>query len=170
MDPKILLLIPGLIYGVGMVQLLKVFQEGTYWESRILAFLLFLSLIVNWFVYAEALSESVNLVFYTLTMISPLLFTRACMVLMGSDQSDNSSKKHFFTIRRSFFFLLTAHTLVNVILQEFIYQGDYQIFRFIGVLMLLACALFNYIWLRVAMMTIFLAIYAYTFSTVQIVP
>jgi hypothetical protein len=165
---KILLLIPGLIYGVGLVDLLKVFKPNTYWEIRVMAILLFLTLIINWFLYADRISAtSLTLGIYTLTMVSPLLFTRACNVLTP-DINQQDTKSHFFNVRKSFFLILGIHTLVNIFLQFIIYEDGLNIFRVIAILLLFACAYFDKLWVRTIMMVTFMAIFIYIFSTTEI--
>ena len=159
-----LLLIPGIIYGVGLVSLLQIFRAKVYWETIAMAVLMFLILIVNWFLISEKLGfDDQNLAIYTLAMISPLLFTRACNVLSPGENVEDS-KSAFFAIRKTFFILLGTHTLVNILTQYLIFDDGLNGFRFIAVLLLYGCAFYNRLWLRVFMMFMFTLIFAYVLT------
>ena len=163
-----LLLIPGIIYVVGLVSLLQIFRNKVYWETVALAVLMFLILIVNWFLISEKLGiGEQSLAVYTLAMVSPLLFTRACNVLSPGENIEDS-RSAFFSARKTFFVLLGTHTLVNILTQFLIVDDGLNAFRFIAVLLLYACAFFNKLWLRVFMMFIFTLIFAYVFTTSEV--
>ncbi len=167
-DSKVLLLIPGLIYGVGLVTLLKVFRPKIYWEITVLALLLFLTLIVNWFLFSQKLTTaSQHLGIYTLTMLSPLLFTRACNVLTP-DEGLLDTKEHFLKIRKPFFLLLGAHTSVNILIQALIVDDGFNLFRYVGIILFFANAFYNKLWLRIIAMLTFAVILGYIFSVIEV--
>ena len=162
---KTLLLIPGIIYGVGLVSLLNAFRAKIYWEIAVMAVLMFFTLILNWFLFSQQLDTVAHkLGIYTLLMVSPLLFTRACNMLVPSE-AQLDTKAHYFDIRRNFYLLLAGHTSVNILIQFLVFDDGLNGFRFIGVAVLFTCAIYNKIWLRIVMMAMFYLIFAYIFIT-----
>ena len=71
---EFILLIPGIIYGVAMVDLLKIFRHSKrYWESVAWGIAMFLNLIVSWYeLYDKLEIISSNI---ALSLISLLLLT-----------------------------------------------------------------------------------------------
>lgn len=168
MDSKTLLLIPGIIYGIGLADLLKAFRPKIYWEITAMATILILNLIISWFLFSNMLSVAgENLGIFALTLVAPMLFTRACNVLTPeADVQD--TREHYVKILKPFFLLLSAHVLVNILIQIFIQDDGLNIFRIFGIPLLIACAYFNKLWLRMIMMGIFAAIIIYIFSVYQL--
>jgi hypothetical protein len=154
MDSKTLLLIPGIIYGMGLAGLLRAFRPKIYWEIAVMAVLLFLTLIINWFIVSQELTSGLeSLGVYTLIMISPLLFTRACMVLTP-ERDVLDTKAHYLGVIRPLFLILATHTTVNIIIQSLIYEDGFNVFRYVGVPLLLVCAFYKNLWLRIVVMTV----------------
>jgi len=150
---------------VGLVALLKVFRPKIYWEITAMAVLLFFTLILNWFLFSQQLDTVAHrLGIYTLLMFSPLLFTRACNVLVPSE-NQLDTKAHYFDIRKNFYLLLAGHTSVNILIQFLVFDDGLNGFRFIGVAVLFTCAFYNKLWLRMVMMAMFYLIFAYIFIT-----
>lgn len=168
MDPKTLLLIPGVIYGVGLADLLKAFKPKVYWEITSMAILLILTLTVNWFLFSERLSVvGENLGLFALTLVTPLLFTRACNVLTP-DPGTRDTREHYMKVLKPFFLLLTAHTTVMVIIQILVHDDGFNLMRFIGIPFLLVCAFYHKLWVRIGMMTVFAGLLAYIFTVIQL--
>ncbi len=168
MDPKTLLLIPGVIYGVGLADLLKAFKPKVYWEITAMAILLILTLTFNWFLFAEKIGVVAdNIGLFALTLVSPMLFTRACNVL--TPEADNhDTRAYYFEVLKPLFLLLTAHTLVNVIIQTLIENDGFNLFRFIGIPLLLLCAFYQKLWVRLLVMLAIGGIIVYIFTTYQL--
>ena len=167
-NSKILLLIPGIIYGVGLVDLLKTLRPKIYWEIPAMAFLLFLTLIVNWFMYADRLmNTSMNLGMYALSMVTPLIFAKACGVLTP-EMDVTDTKKYFLDIQKIFFLLMAAHVSVNIIIQILLTDDGLNIQRFVGVAFLLSCAFYQALWLRIMMMLVFASLITYAIINIQI--
>ena len=166
-DPKTLLLIPGVIYGVGLADLLKAFKPKIYWEITAMAIILILTLIINWFLYSSRLSVlSENLGLFALTLITPMIYTRACNVLTP-DPGKQDTRQHYFDVLKPFFLLLAFHTLVNVIIQSVIQQDSFNVLRFIAIPILLICAFYHRIWIRIVVMVMLVGMFIYIFVAQQ---
>ena len=160
---EFLLLIPGLIYGVGLVDLLKIFRSGIYWEISVMAVFLFVNLIINWFLFFERLQiVSDDIAVFTLTMISPMLFTRACVVLTPEYEVEDT--KHYFEgIRKIFFLLLGSQTVVNIIIEQVVHDDGFNFIRILGAIILFLCAYYDKLWLRIIMMIVYALSILYIF-------
>jgi hypothetical protein len=168
MDPKTLLLIPGVIYGVGLADLLKAFKPKIYWEITVMAILLILTLIINWFLFSEKLEiVGGNLGLFALSLITPMLFTRACNVLTPGVDIQNT-REHYHAVLKPFFLLLATHTLVNVLIQTLIEDDGFNILRLIGIPFLLVCAFYHRLWMRLVMMLIIGSLIIYVFTVHQL--
>ena len=168
MDSKTLLLIPGVIYGVGLADLLKAFRPKVYWEITAMAILLILTLILNWFLFAEKIElAGMNLGLFALTLVTPMLFTRACNVLTpGLDTTD--TKEHYLRILKPFFLLLTAHVLFNIIIQTIIQDDGFNLLRLIVIPLLIVSAFYHKLWMRVMVMLTLLGLLLYMFTVQQL--
>ena len=69
---EFLLLIPGLIYGVGLVELMRILNRKIYWEILAWSLIMFISLIVQWFgLYDRLESLKLNIGVFSLLLINP---------------------------------------------------------------------------------------------------
>ena len=83
---EFLLLIPGLIYGVGLVELMRILNRKMYWEIIAWSLIMFISLIIQWFgLYDRLEFLGLNMGIFTLLLINPLLFTRICHTLSPNE-------------------------------------------------------------------------------------
>ena len=162
-DPKTLLLIPGVIYGVGLAELIKAFRPKVYWEISVMASIMILTLIINWFLFSSRLSVvSENLGLFALTLITPMLFTRACSIL-SPDAGTQDTRAHYLEKIKPFFLLLAIHTSVNVIIQLLIQDDGFNILRYVIIPFLFASAFVHRLWLRIITMVIILGTFMYIF-------
>ena len=101
---EFVLLIPALIYGVALVDLLKIFRHKIkYWETVGWGIAMFLNLIVSWFNLFDKLDIiSSNILYFTGYLLSPLLFTQAVFVLTPEEE-DKIPKDYFLKTQKQFF-------------------------------------------------------------------
>ncbi|MCK5368914.1 MAG: hypothetical protein KAQ62_10190 [Cyclobacteriaceae bacterium] len=161
---EFLLLIPGLIYGVGVVDLIKVTFRLQYWEIYIWASILFLVLILQWYSLYNTMDQTINSkLSFTLMMISPLVFTRGCYLFTPDEDTD--TKEYFLKCRKVFFVNMILMILINSGLQLFIIaESDNRMFsRFLFLpLMIIACYWDNK-WYRLSIALLFFIAYAQYF-------
>jgi len=133
-----------------------------------MATLLILTLILNWFLFAEKVEVvGQNLGLFALTLVTPMLFTRACNVLTpGLDTKD--TREHYLTVLKPFFLLLTAHVVFNIAIQAIIQNDGFNLQRLIGVPLLLAAALYHKLWVRIIVMAALFGILLYMFTVQQL--
>lgn len=118
---EFIILIPGIIYGVAMVDLLKIFRHSKrYWESVAWGVAMFLNLIVSWFdLYDKVEVISSNISLFTAYIISPLLFAQAVFVLTPEEEHTDT-KAYFLKTQHLFFILILSYIIVNMGLSYFI--------------------------------------------------
>ena len=101
---EFLLLIPAIMYGAGLIDLMKIFNRKMYWELPLWALSLFLTLVITWFGLFERLELiTVNPGIFLLLLIGPLIFARSCYVLTP-EEANHDTKSYFFEVRQLFFF------------------------------------------------------------------
>ncbi|UTW62420.1 hypothetical protein KFE98_20840 [bacterium SCSIO 12741] len=125
-------LIPGVLYGIALFDLLSVFRaKKYYWESLAWALILFVSLVGNLFdLYPKLTAISQNLWVYLIYLLSPLMFVHACYVIASQDDK-LEQKDRFITYRKSFFGALAGFILINILAQLFVVNDNRLIFRLI---------------------------------------
>ena len=147
---EFLLLIPGIIYGVAIVDLLKIVQHKVnYWEVVFWGLMLLITIINHWMNLYQKLEYIVddNVNFF-LIIGQAMVYAQAANVITP-DSNDEDTKAYFFEIRRKFFLIIAASILVNILLQ-FVVLDDHQlILRLTNLPVILACAFINKIWLRI---------------------
>ena len=133
---EFILLIPGIIYGVALVDLLKIFRhKSTYWEVVSWGIIMIINLIVSWFTLYDKLEIISNsILLFTVYIISPLLFAQAIFVLTPEEENKDT-KAYFLKSNRQFFILLLGFIIMNNILSFFIAENckiycDFTIYRY----------------------------------------
>ena len=118
---EFLLLIPGIIYGVGVVDLIKVTFQKQYWEIYVWTVVLFLVFILQWYSLYNAIDQIGESKFsFTLMMITPLVFTRGCYLLTPPENAD--TKSYFLKYRSHFFINLVLMIIINGASQYFLVE------------------------------------------------
>lgn len=148
---EFLLLIPGIIYGVAIVDLLKIIQHRVnYWEIVLWGVLLMVTIIRHWMELYQKLEFLVdnNLNFF-LIIGQAVIYAQAANVITP-ENLDSDTKAYFFKVRKTFFLIILVSLVFNVLL-EFIVFEDHELWlRITGLPIVLACAYINKIWLRAA--------------------
>ena len=167
---EFILLIPGIIYGVAMVDLLKIFRhKNTYWEIIAWGIAMFLNLIVSWFgLYDRLETISSNIVFFSVYLLSPLLFAQAVFVLTP-EENDTETKEYFLSNQRTFFILYLGFVITNLLLSFFITENTaLQYMRAIAIAPFILVIIWPKKWLRVLLLIMYyifaLIIYAESLS------
>ncbi len=147
---EFILLIPGIIYGVAMVDLLKIFRHSNrYWESVAWGIAMFLNLIVSWFgLYDKLEIISSNIALFTAYIISPLLFAQAVFVLTPEEEHTDT-KVYFLKAQHLFFILIFSYILVNMGLSYFIEtSGAFEWMRPLLLALFLTAIVWKKFWSR----------------------
>jgi len=161
---EFLLLIPGLIYGVGVVDLIKITFRIHYWEIYAWATILFMVLILQWYSFYNNIDQAVeDKLLFSLMMLSPLVFTRGCYLLTPTEGSD--TKEYFLKQRKAFFINLVFMILINTGLQYFLVAvPDARTFsRLLFLPIMLVAGYWDNMWYRASIVLLFFIIYAQYF-------
>jgi hypothetical protein len=145
-----ILLIPGIIYGVALVDLLKIFRhKNTYWEVTGWGIAMIINLIVSWFnLYDKLEVISNSIVIFTFYLVSPLVFAQAVFVLTP-EEDHHDTKKYFLETNRSFFGLMLIYILTTAVLSVFFNEPTaYHVMRGIIILPFVAIIIWQKKWLR----------------------
>ena len=161
---EFLLLIPGIIYGVGVVDLIKVTFQKHYWEIYLWAIILFLVFILQWYSLYNAIDQiGESKLSFTLMMVTPLVFTRGCYILTPTESAE--TKTYFIQYRRAFFINLVFMILANGISQYFlVLESDPRaLARLFFLPLILVAAYWDNQWYRLVIALLFFIVYAQFF-------
>ena len=154
------LLIPAIIYGVALIDLLKIFGDSKiYWELLAWGCLLMINIIVIWLeLWAKLELVATDKWFFILIIIQAILFAQIAAVITPEEKHIDT-KTYFFSIRKVFFLLMSATIVFNLLSQEFFYDDQRSGFiRPIILIMTLACSFINKIWIRITSLVIIFGI------------
>lgn len=143
--------IPGIIYGMALVELIKIYRhQSKYWETNLLGLFLFLALISNRYLLFPVLDDLFqNMFVFTIYMLSPLIFLQACYVITPEKEEDVAVEH--FNVRRKTFFLLIATFIAGNVALETIFEIEGMLFiRILGVALFVINAFFDNKPLRIA--------------------
>ncbi len=149
---EFLLLIPAIIYGVAIVDLLKVFKhKSLYWELVFWGTLLMTTIISLWMDLYQKLEFIVdsNLNFFVI-IIQSIIYAQTASVLTPEDVHVDG-KKYFLENKKTFFLLIAATSLINIIVQFVVFDDDRTWLRLIAIPLFVACAYFDKLWYRTAL-------------------
>lgn len=136
---EFLLLIPAIIYGVAIVDLLKIFNhKKNYIEMVGWGFFVMIGVIFTWielFNKLERITAS-NISFFFI-IFQAVLFARAA-ALITPEASHSDTKEYFMDIRKRFFWLLSIIAVYGMMMRHFVYDDQVVL------------------WLRPALITIYL--------------
>jgi len=153
---EFLIIIPAIIYGVAIVDLLKIFNhKKSYFELVGWGIFILLAIVISWseiFGKAESIVRS-NVSFYVLVLQS-IIVARVAAVITPEERHINT-KKYFMQVKRSFFLLLALSAFVNLISQYFVYDDHAPIIlRPLLILSMFACAYYDKVWFRTTILSI----------------
>jgi len=146
---EFILLIPGILYGIALVDLLKIVRHGTkYWETIMWTFILFLVVIADWFKlynFVDKISENITL--FTLYILSPLIFVQVCFTLTPGE-NDTDMKKYFLDNRKAFFTTVVLYIISKLSIQYLVENDGKLIIRLLGISLYSLCIFSDKIWVR----------------------
>jgi len=146
---EFLLLIPGIIYGVAIVDLLKIIQHKVnYWEIVFWGVLLMVIIIRHWIELYQKLEFLVdnNLNFF-LIIGQAVIYAQAANVITP-DNLDTDTKAYFFNVRKAYFLIIAASLVFNILLEFTVFEDHDLWLRITGIPLALVCAFVNKVWIR----------------------
>jgi hypothetical protein len=154
------LLIPAIIYGVAIIDLLKVFyHEKNYIEVVGWGIFIMMAVIFAWielFNKLQAITSN-NLSFFLI--IGQAMFYAKIASLITPEAKDVDTKAYFMSIRKTLFLLISAIALYGIFLQYFLYKDSTPDWvRAIAIVIFLITAYSNKYWVRLSMLGIALTI------------
>jgi hypothetical protein len=121
---EFILLIPGIIYGVAIVDLLKILRRGVYFELAGCGIFFLLSVVNIWLeLYDKLAIIATNNLDFLLVIIQAILFTKAVNILTPEDDDENT-KTYFLSNIRSVFILLISVLIINLIIQIMVFDDQ----------------------------------------------
>ena len=153
---EFLLIIPAIIYGVAIVDLLKIFNhKKNYFELVGWGIFCLVAIVISWSeIYDKAdIIVKDNFSFYVLVLQS-IIVARIAAVITPEEKHINT-KKYFFEIKKSFFLLLALSGFINLMSQYFVFDDRSPIYlRPILILIMLSCAFYDKVWFRTTMLSL----------------
>ncbi len=170
---EFLLIIPAIIYGVAIVDLLKIFShKKNYFELVGWGVFCLTAIVISWSeIYNKVdLIKNDNISFYVL-IIQSIIVARIAAVITPEEKHINT-KKYFMGIKRNFFLLLALSAFINLLSQYFVFNDHSPIYiRPILILIMLSCAYYDKVWYRTTILSLlFLLAGIIMFSKYSIFP
>ena len=156
-NQEFFLLIPAIIYGVAIVDLLKVFKSRkTYWEITGWGVLLMVIIINTWAELYNKLGALVdsNINFF-LIIGQSIVYAQAASLITPEEKHLNT-KDYFLSIRKPFFLLMAGIPIFNLLVGFFVFDDHAPAWmRPTGLFLGLACALYDRVWFRAAVLVFY---------------
>ena len=144
------LLIPAIIYGVAVVDLMKIFQHRkNYWEVIIWGIYIFMSIVFMWTELFEKLGNlTTDIKNFFLIIIQSIVMAQVVSVITP-EEKDIDTEYYFLSQRRRFFLLLAGLGTMNILMELVVFDdGRPSWMRPIFIILSLICAFIDKIWLR----------------------
>ncbi len=157
---EFLLLIPAIIYGVAIVDLLKIFNhKKNYIEMMGWGLFVMLALIYTWIELFNKLDTVTNNnISFFLIIFHAVLFARAAAIITP-EKNDVDTKKYFMEIRKKFFWLLSFVAVYSMFMRYFVFDDNNPSWlRPFIIIIYLSAAYSNKYWLRISMLALILAL------------
>lgn len=161
------LLIPAIIYGVAIVDLLKIFgHKKNYIEMMGWGLYVMMSVIFLW---TELYTKLDLIVASQLNFF--LIIAQAIMLAMLArtitpEEKDVDTKAYFFSIRKKFFILAAASVSYNVILSYTLYVDERALWiRLFAIALYLVVGFSNKFWIRITILAFVLVMAILTIFT-----
>lgn len=108
------LLIPGIIYGVAIVDLLKVFEHRkNYWEMITWGIAIMLGICYSWILLYSKLDKIASDKLFFLLVIAQAILAAQIARTLTPELKDEDTKAYFFEKRKIFFSLLLLSNTTN---------------------------------------------------------
>ena len=144
------LLIPAIIYGVAIVDLLKIFQhKKNYWEVITWGLLLLIIIINTWIELYQKLGTLLDSnVNFFIIIAQAMLYAQAAGVITP-EEKDTDTREYFFDVKKTFFLILAVVTAWNLLVQYVVFDDHREPWiRPTGIILSLICAYVDRIWVR----------------------
>ena len=166
---EFILLIPGIIYGVAIVDLLKLFRTRMYPELWGWGVFAFLSIIQSWLSLFNKLDKiATNNLDFLVIVIHSVMMAKA-ISLLTPEEEDIDSERYFLSIIKPFAKLVTAIILLNFIIQYTVYDDNTALWwRLTAIGWSLWLVFTQKRWVRYFILTIFLVFSLYRLLAEQI--
>ena len=150
------LLIPAIIFGVAVVDLLKVFShKKPYFEMIGWALFLMGAIVALWIDLYERLELITNSNLMFLLLIGQAMLYAQASTVLTPEEKHLDAKEYFMSIRRVFFMIITGIILFNYLLNQFVYHNtDRQILRLFGVFIVGILIIYDRKWVRLTILGI----------------
>lgn len=157
---EFLLLIPAIIFGVAVVDLLKVFShKKPYFEMLGWALFLMGAIIALWIDLYDRLEQITNNNLLFILLIGQAMLYAQSATVLTPEERDVDTKKYFLEHYRLFFTLITTTIIFNFLLNQFVYVNtDRQFLRLFGAAIVGILIFINKRWLRVSIMSLLLVL------------
>lgn len=157
---EFLLLIPAIVYGVAIVDLLKIFSHKKNYIEMVGWGIFIITLVIfSWIELYNKLEviTSSNLSFF-LIIGQAILLAKISAVITPEDK-DEDTKEYFFKIRKTFFWLLSIATVYGFVLQYFVYDDHAPSWlKATAIIVYLSTAYSNKYWVRIGLLAIALTL------------
>jgi len=154
------LLIPAIIYGVAIVDLLKIFNHRKgYIEIVGWGIYVIIGVIFSWTELFSKLNQITNdNISFFFIIFQAILFARAA-ALITPEVKDTDTKEYFMRIRKRFFWLTSIIAVYGMLLQYFVYDDHVVMwFRPLLIVIYLTAAYSNKYWLRLSLLALTLVL------------
>lgn len=157
---EFLLLIPAIIYGVAIVDLLKIFNhKKNYIEMVGWGFFVMIGVIFTWIELFNKLERITgNNISFFFIIFQAVLFARAA-ALITPEANDNDTEGYFMDIRKRFFWLLSIIAVYGMMMRHFVYDDQVVMWlRPLLIIIYLVSGYSNNYWIRVSALALILAL------------
>lgn len=150
------LLIPAIIYGVAILDLIKIFQhKKNYWETIIWGVYLFMTIVFLWtelFQKLQVMTQDIKSFF--LIIIQTLVIAQLVAVITPEEKSTDT-ETYFNDNRKLFFLLMALAVVMNFVVQFLVFDDQRPSWiRPLSFVLVLVCAFWNNRIARTAIWTI----------------
>lgn len=152
------LLIPAIIYGVAIVDLLKIFgHKKNYIEMVGWGLFVMMAVIFSWIeLYNKLEVITSNNISFFFIIIQAIIFAKVAAIITP-EEKDVDTKEYYFNVRRTFFLLLSGMTAYGILIQYFVYDDHSPSWlRPLVIVFYIICGFSSKYWLRLITLSIVL--------------
>lgn len=154
---EFLLLIPAIIYGVAIVDLMKIFQhKKNYWELLIWGVYIFMAIVFTWTeLYAKLHTITDDIGRFFMIIIQAILFAQIVAVITP-EEKDVNTKEYFLENKTKFFILIAVTVVMNELMRILVFDDHRPSWVRPSVFVLvLVCAFYDNKWIRTGIWAFF---------------
>ncbi len=146
------LLIPAIIYGVAIVDLLKIFaHKDNYFEMVGWGLFYLLAIIIMWMELFNVLNAiTTNNLSFILIISQSILYARGASIITP-EEKDTDTKAYFMSIKKNFFLVMAGTSLCNMLIQFVVQEDNRPVwFRTIMIALAVSLAYWDRMWFRMS--------------------